>query len=107
MSFLSATDSVARQDPYSDKPNSDENAACAVRYTVTALAHPGVLGRVLEPFALRNLVPRRVVSTAEADGMRIDVVADGLGARESEHLCLRLRQIVPVQTVLLSPVEDA
>ncbi len=69
-------------------------------FTVQAEAEPSVLPRVLEPFALRNLVPLAVVCRRERSGMRIEVAVAGLETRVVEHLTCRLNQLVPVETVL-------
>ena len=78
--------------------------ARTAHFTVRAEAEPSVLPRVLEPFVLRNLVPLAVHCRRERAGLRIDVTVAGLEVREVEHLTRRLNQLVPVLTVLASPV---
>ena len=74
--------------------------ALTAQFTVQAEAEPSVLPRVLEPFALRNLVPLAVHCRRERSGMRIEVTVAGLEAQVVEHLTRRLNQLVPVETVL-------
>ena len=69
-----------------------------VVFTVHAAADP----RVLEMFALRNVVPRRVHGRAvgQARGSyRIDVETDALSGHAAERMAERLRSMVPVETV--------
>ena len=73
-----------------------------VVFTVHAAADPQVLPRVLELFALRNVVPRRVLGRTvgqSADTFRIDVETDALTARAADQMAERLRSMVPVEAV--------
>ena len=73
-----------------------------VVFTVHAAADPQVLPRVLEMFALRNVVPRRVLGRTvgqSADTFRIDVETDALTARTADQMAERLRTMVPVKAV--------
>ncbi len=73
-----------------------------VIFTVHAAADPQVLPRVLELFALRNVVPRRVMGRTvgrSADTFRIDVETDALTAGDADHIAERLRTLVPVEAV--------
>ncbi|WP_237216343.1 hypothetical protein [Falsiroseomonas oryziterrae] len=45
----------------------------AARFTVTAEASPGLLSRVLEPFAKRDLVPETLRASRDGDAMRAEV----------------------------------
>lgn len=69
----------------------------SVRFELLADAEPGLLPRVLVPFARRGLVPDRVRARREGEAMQ---VAIGMDAMPSEMLHLvegNLRQIVGVQ----------
>jgi len=70
------------------------------RFSLRSEVEPSVLPRVLEPFALRNLVPESVNCRRERGAMAIEVVVAGLGIADIEHLTLRLSQIVPIRTVM-------
>ncbi|HWA41708.1 MAG TPA: hypothetical protein VHA10_00740 [Hypericibacter adhaerens] len=78
-------------------------AAPTYCFSVQAAADPGLLPRVLELFAKRNLVPSRchaVLNGPEHDELLIDLQVTGLGAEEAEHVARSLRQIVFVTSVL-------
>jgi hypothetical protein len=73
-----------------------------VVFTVHAAADPQVLPRVLEMFALRNVVPRRGYgrTAGQARGsFRIDVETDALSGQVAERMAERLRAMVPVEAV--------
>jgi acetolactate synthase small subunit len=72
-------------------------------FSVQAAADPGLLLRVLELFAKRNLVPTRchaVLTGPERDELLIDLQVAGLGLEEAEHVARSLRQLVFVASVL-------
>ena len=51
----------------------DDVPLVAARFTVTAEAYPGLLSRVLEPFAKRDLTPDSVRAHRQGDAMRAEV----------------------------------
>jgi hypothetical protein len=72
-------------------------------FSVQAAADPGLLPRVLELFAKRNLVPSRchaVLSEPEREELLIDLQVTGLTPEEAEHVARSLRQLVFVASVL-------
>lgn len=72
-------------------------------FSVQAAADPGLLPRVLELFAKRNLVPSRchaVLSEPEREELLIDLQVTGLAPEEAEHIARSLRQLVFVASVL-------
>jgi hypothetical protein len=74
-------------------------------FSIQAEAEPGVMPRVLELFAKRNLVPRRWVSDVSGPGGRelsIDVQVAGLTPETHAYMARCLRQIWGVATVLTS-----
>ncbi len=74
-------------------------------FSVLAEAEPGVMPRVLELFAKRNLVPRRWVSDISGPGGRdlsIDVQVAGVDPETHAYMARCLRQIWGVHTVLTS-----
>jgi hypothetical protein len=78
--------------------------APSYHFVITAEIEPSVLMRVLELFALRNIVPSRVESHLVEDseaGLRIAVSATGIEQAEAENLALRMRNIMPVSQVML------
>ncbi len=70
------------------------------RFSLRSEIEPSVLPRVLEPFALRNLVPYSVNCRQERGALAIEIVVAGLEMSDIEHLTLRLSQIVPIRTVM-------
>ncbi len=97
---------VATQ-PMATQPVAAQPVALTAQFTVQAEAEPSVLPRVLEPFALRTLVPLAVHCRRERSGMRIEVTVAGLEAQVVEHVTRRLNQLVPVATVLARLVPTA
>ncbi|MEH6478134.1 MAG: hypothetical protein V7727_20745 [Sneathiella sp.] len=78
---------------------SDNLQTRPVRYFVTAEIDPSALPRILENFALRNLVPTQLVAQRENDFLEVSLTVSGLTVQEASHLQLRLLNILPVQNV--------
>ncbi|MDJ0951428.1 MAG: hypothetical protein QNJ94_21155 [Alphaproteobacteria bacterium] len=79
---------------------SDPTTAC---FTVHAHADPGVLPRVLEPFAKRGLVPTRLHATADGPGeLTIDLQVAGMAPELAKQVAAGLRMVWGVSTVLTS-----
>ena len=71
----------------------------AVRFTVSAEASPGLLPRLLQPFAKRDLTPDVFEARATTTGMRIDIAMESMPA-EMVHLVRgNLGQVVGVTAV--------
>jgi hypothetical protein len=71
----------------------------SVRFTVTALPSPGLLPRLLQPFAKRDLTPDAFECVRTSTGMRVDVRMESMPA-EMVHLVMgNLRQVVGVLSV--------
>ena len=75
-------------------------------FSVQAEAGPGILPRVLELFAKRNLVPSRWISDLCGPPSRpelsIDIQVEGLTPELTAYIARCLRQIYGVSTVLTS-----
>ena len=74
-------------------------------FSVQAEAEPGIMPRVLELFAKRNLVPSRWVSDvcgARRGELSIDIQVEGLTPELSDYIANCLRQIYGVSAVLTS-----
>ena len=74
-------------------------------FSILAEAEPGVMPRVLELFAKRNLVPQRWHSDRVGPGGRelaIDLQVAGLTPELSDYIARCLRQLAYVDTVLTS-----
>jgi acetolactate synthase small subunit len=71
----------------------------AVRFTIVADAEPGVLPRLLQPFARRDLTPDAMECVRSGDLLRVTLSLDAMSA-EFVHLVEgNLRQVVGVHDV--------
>jgi hypothetical protein len=71
----------------------------AARFTVTADAFPGLLSRVLEPFAKRDLIPDAVRATRDGAAMRAEVSLHAMPLGMVHLVAGNLGQIVGVRRV--------
>ena len=88
--------------PETRPPAASRRVAC---FSIQAEAEPGVLPRVLELFAKRNLVPQRWHSDRVGPGGReltIDLQVEGLTAELTDYIARCLRQLHYVDSVLTS-----
>ncbi|WP_337876076.1 hypothetical protein [Elioraea sp.] len=76
-----------------------DDAARLRRFTVLAAAEPGLLPRLIEPFAKRGLVPRRFEAAQEGDSLRVSFAAE-LDADTAARIAATLRTTVGVAAVL-------
>ena len=100
MSFPSPTPS--RNHPSQTRADGAPRVFC---FSVLAEAEPGVMPRVLELFAKRNLVPSRWVSDVVGPQRRdlsIDLQVEGLTPELTDYIARCLRQVWGVRTVLTS-----
>jgi hypothetical protein len=73
----------------------------AVRFCVHADASPGLLPRLLQPFARRDLVPDSFAAERRGGAVRVDIALDRMPA-EMVHLVEgNLRQVIGVTAVAL------
>ena len=85
-------------------------AAATHCFAIRADATPGMMSRVLELFAKRNLVPTRwhsdVIVAPPRDGghttLQIDIQMEGMEAELAAYVARCLRQIYGVDSVLTS-----
>ena len=88
----------------STEPETLSQTAAAFHYHLRAVREPSVLPRVLEMFALRDLIPHHVMCREGAGDdpeLFIEVRVHGLVADHARHLAQRMRNIVPMQQVVL------
>jgi len=81
----------------------------SARYLVQGLSDPGLLPRLIEPFAKLGTVPSRVHASCESgDGslMTVDLRLGGVSPRVAELIEFELRRIVSVSQ-LIAVVEPA
>ena len=76
-----------------------ECGAVTVRFLLEAEPCPGLLPRILQPFAKRHLVPDDVRSQRVADDLLIDVLMEAVSATVAQLIEGNLRQIVGVRRV--------
>ena len=106
---LSNTSQVHRRPPAT--PAAQPEVFC---FSVLAEAEPGVMPRVMELFAKRNLVPSRwhsdLLEPRLGHGARelaIDLQVEGLDARLADYIARCLRQLHYVDRVLISEKRTA
>ncbi len=75
----------------------DDPACRTVRFELLADADPGLLCRVLAPFARRNLVPDRVRARREGASMLVEIGMDAMPSGMLHLVEGNLRQIVGMQ----------
>ena len=77
----------------------DHPESVAVRFMLDADPFPGLLSRLLEPFAKRDLIPDRMWSHRGADVMHVEIAMQAMPA-EMVHLVEgNLRQVVGLRTL--------
>lgn len=78
---------------------SDEAPLVAARFTVTADAFPGLLSRILEPFAKRDLTPDSVRAVRQGETMRTEVALHAMPLGMVHLVAGNLGQIIGVRQV--------
>jgi hypothetical protein len=71
----------------------------AVLFTVDAFAEPGLLPRLLQPFAKRDLVPDHLHARRHGDVLRVELGLDAMPEGEVHLVAGNLRQVVGVTRV--------
>ena len=71
-----------------------------VRFLLDAECSPGLLPRMLQPFAKRDLVPDRMWSHRSGDVMHVEIAVEAMPDEEIHLVEGNLRQIVGVHQVL-------
>lgn len=69
-------------------------AAHAVRFLLSADASPGLLSRLLEPFAKRDLIPDRVSARSSDSAMVVEIAMRAVPGEMLPYIEGNLRQIV-------------
>jgi acetolactate synthase regulatory subunit len=86
----------------------DPAALVAARFLVVAEASPGLLSRLLQPFAKRDLTPDAMRATREGETMRAEIALHAVEARLVHLIAGNLGQVIGVRGVqtLLSEAEE-
>ncbi len=72
----------------------------SVRFLLDADSSPGLLSRLLQPYARRDLTPDRMWSHRSGDTMHVEIAMDAM-PREMVHLVEgNLQQVVGVRSVV-------
>jgi hypothetical protein len=71
----------------------------AVRFLVHAEAFPGLLSRLLEPLAKRDLTPDAVQAVREGEAMRAELVLHAMPAGMVHLVAGNLGQVIGVRSV--------
>lgn len=72
----------------------------SVRFTVLAEASPGLLPRLLQPFAKRDLTPDSFAAQRDRDGLlRVEIAMDEMPAEMVHLVDGNMRQVVGVRSV--------
>ena len=71
----------------------------AVRFLLHADPSPGLLSRLLQPFARRDLIPDRMWSRRAGDAMHVEIAMDAMPVTAIHLIEGNLRQVVGVHQV--------
>ena len=79
-----------------------ENHPSFFLFTITAIADPALLPRILGFFAQDNLVPQRIKSHHFKDGdLVLDLCLNTISDQRASVIAEKLRQLIPVKHVHL------
>ena len=95
--------------PPSTRPDvwANNAAPCAVRFCIQAEAEADVLCRVLNLFALQQLVPRHVEVLRDDDSFSINIVSDEQSWHRAQVIGEKLRNLVSVFDMTLELAQPA
>jgi hypothetical protein len=71
-----------------------------VRFLLDAECSPGLLPRLLQPFAKRDLTPDRMWSHRTGDVMHVEIAVEAMPDQDIHLVEGNLRQVVGVQQVI-------
>jgi hypothetical protein len=77
----------------------DERPFAAVRFLVDADSHPGLLSRLLQPFAKRDLIPDRMWAHRSGETMHVEIAMEAMPIEVVHLVEGNLRQVVGVRDV--------
>jgi len=86
---------------YADTPR-----PCAVRFLVEADTSPGLLPRLLQPFAKRDLTPDRVWSTKIGETMQIGITLNAVDTDIVHVIEGNLRQVIGVRALTRAQTDN-
>lgn len=71
----------------------------AVRFLLSADAEPGLLPRLLQPFAKRDLIPERIAARRDGDVLHVDILLMDPQPGYADLVAGNLSQIVGVHDI--------
>jgi hypothetical protein len=83
----------------SAQPTPEQPSAVYVRFLLDADPSPGLLSRLLQPYAKRDLVPDRMWSHLAGDTMHVEIAMEAMPACVVHLVEGNLSQVVGVRTV--------
>jgi hypothetical protein len=75
-------------------------------FSVHAAPEPSVMPRLLDLFAKRGLVPRRLHAGADEHALAVDLQVAGLDDAQADRVAALMRQTVGVERVLASAMHE-
>ncbi|MBR0682997.1 hypothetical protein GXW74_21070 [Roseomonas eburnea] len=78
---------------------SDPERPVPARFSVLAEASPGLLSRLLQPLAKRDLIPDLVLARREGEAMRVEIALEAMPAGMVRLVFGNLGQVVGVMEV--------
>lgn len=78
----------------------DHPSTIAVRFMLDADPSPGLLSRLLEPFAKRDLIPGRMWAHRNRDVMHVEIELRAMPAEMAHLVEGNMRQVVGVHTLV-------
>lgn len=78
---------------------SDPDSLVPARFAVLAEASPGLISRLLQPLAKRDLVPDLVLARREGEMLRVEIALDAMPAGMVHLVAGNLGQVVGVTEV--------
>lgn len=80
-------------------PSATEQTTVAVRFMLDADAEPGLLSRLLQPFAKRDLIPDRMWSHRARGTLHIEIAVEAMPSGVVHLVEGNLRQVVGVRGI--------
>jgi hypothetical protein len=77
----------------------DERPTVAVRFLLNTDCYPGLLSRLLQPYAKRDLIPDRMWSHRSGDVMHVEIAMEAMPVEVVHLVEGNLRQVVGVRDV--------
>lgn len=90
----------AFQDPAPQDSGQPAVEACAVRFLLDADPSPGLLPRLMQPFARLDLVPDRMWSDRQGETMHVEIAMNAMPAESARLVEGNLRMVIGVRSVV-------